>query len=55
MRRPSALDLQFIGSLAIRRPHLKQIPSDYANKHNDRPVSVLMLIGPEGDFHPPPS
>ena len=45
-------DLQLIGSLQSDARHLKQILSDYANEHNDRPASVLMLIGPEGDLTP---
>jgi 16S rRNA (uracil1498-N3)-methyltransferase len=41
-------DLQLIGSLQSDALHLKQILSD----HRTRPESVLMLIGPEGDFTP---
>ncbi|MBA2431770.1 MAG: 16S rRNA (uracil(1498)-N(3))-methyltransferase [Chthoniobacterales bacterium] len=41
-------DLQLIGSLQSDTLHLKQVLSAYGN----RPESVLMLIGPEGDFTP---
>ena len=48
-----AYDLQLIGSLQSDALHLKQILTDYAATHgNSRPASVLMLIGPEGDFTP---
>jgi 16S rRNA (uracil1498-N3)-methyltransferase len=45
-------DLQLIGSLQSDALHLKQILTDYTAAHGDRPASVLMLIGPEGDFTP---
>ena len=45
-------DLQLIGSLQTDALHLKQILADYAAAHPARPASVLMLIGPEGDFTP---
>jgi 16S rRNA (uracil1498-N3)-methyltransferase len=45
-------DLQLIGSLQADALHLKQILREYHNEHGDRPASVLMLIGPEGDFTP---
>ncbi|MDQ3120843.1 MAG: 16S rRNA (uracil(1498)-N(3))-methyltransferase [Verrucomicrobiota bacterium] len=45
-------DLQLIGSLQSDALHLKQILVDYEAAHSDRPASVLMLIGPEGDFTP---
>jgi len=45
-------DLQLIGSLQSDALHLKQILADYSATHGDRPTSVLMLIGPEGDFTP---
>jgi len=45
-------DLQLIGSLQSDAVHLKQILSEYAEEHRDRPASVLMLVGPEGDFTP---
>lgn len=48
-----ALDLQLIGSLQSDALHLKQILADYTAAHDaSRPTSVLMLIGPEGDFTP---
>ncbi len=46
-------DLQLIGSLQASALHLKKILAEYATEHGGaRPVSVLMLIGPEGDFTP---
>jgi 16S rRNA (uracil1498-N3)-methyltransferase len=46
-------DLQLIGSLQPDALHLKQILFDYADAHDrNRPASVLILIGPEGDFTP---
>ena len=45
-------DLQLIGSLQSDALHLKKILSEYTTEHADRPTSVLMLIGPEGDFTP---
>ena len=45
-------DLQLIGSLQSDAVHLKKILSDYLAEHDDRPASVLMLVGPEGDFTP---
>ena len=47
-----AFDLQLIGSLQSDALHLKQILAGYAAAHGDRPASVLILIGPEGDFTP---
>ncbi|MFL6543134.1 MAG: RsmE family RNA methyltransferase, partial [Chthoniobacterales bacterium] len=44
----SRFDLQLIGSLQSDALHLKQILADQPS----RPASVLMLIGPEGDFTP---
>jgi len=41
-------DLQLIGSLQSDAVHLKKILAE----HPDRPKSVLMLVGPEGDFTP---
>jgi 16S rRNA (uracil1498-N3)-methyltransferase len=41
-------DLQLIGSLQADAVHLKKILAE----HPDRPKSVLMLVGPEGDFTP---
>lgn len=45
-------DLQLIGSLQSDAVHLKTILSEYSAEHGDRPASVLMLVGPEGDFTP---
>jgi 16S rRNA (uracil1498-N3)-methyltransferase len=45
-------DLQLIGSLQSDALHLKRILAGYLAEHGDRPTSVLMLIGPEGDFTP---
>jgi 16S rRNA (uracil1498-N3)-methyltransferase len=46
------LDLRLIGSLQPDAQHLKKILADYSSGHQERPRSVLMLIGPEGDFTP---
>jgi 16S rRNA (uracil1498-N3)-methyltransferase len=45
-------DLQLIGSLQSDAVHLKKVLADYEHEHGDRPRSVLMLVGPEGDFTP---
>ena len=45
-------DLRLIGSLQPDAQHLKIILEIYSSEHNDRPRSVLMLVGPEGDFTP---
>jgi 16S rRNA (uracil1498-N3)-methyltransferase len=45
-------DLQLIGSLQSDAVHLKKILAEYSTEHADRPASVLMLVGPEGDFTP---
>jgi 16S rRNA (uracil1498-N3)-methyltransferase len=45
-------DLQLIGSLQPGARHLKKILLDYSSEHQHRPRSVLMLVGPEGDFTP---
>ena len=45
-------DLQLIGSLQSDAVHLKKILAEYSTEHGDRPASVLMLVGPEGDFTP---
>jgi 16S rRNA (uracil1498-N3)-methyltransferase len=47
-----SFDLQLIGSLQPGARHLKKVLADYSNEHQRRPRSVLMLIGPEGDFTP---
>ena len=46
-------DLQLIGSLQSDALHLKEILRQFsADENGDRPTSVLMLVGPEGDFTP---
>jgi 16S rRNA (uracil1498-N3)-methyltransferase len=45
-------DLHLIGSLQPDAQHLKRILEIYSSEHGDRPRSVLMLVGPEGDFTP---
>src|ERR1051325_9513347 len=47
-----AFDLSLIGSLQPDAQHLKTILENYRKEHGDRPRSVLMLVGPEGDFTP---
>jgi 16S rRNA (uracil1498-N3)-methyltransferase len=47
-----SFDLQLIGSLQPGAQHLKKVLADYSNEHQRRPRSVLMLVGPEGDFTP---
>jgi 16S rRNA (uracil1498-N3)-methyltransferase len=47
-----SFDLQLIGSLQPGARHLKQLLADYSNEHQRPPRSVLMLVGPEGDFTP---
>ena len=48
----ATFDLRLIGSLQPDAQHLKKILADYSNEHRCLPESVLMLIGPEGDFTP---
>lgn len=48
----TTFDLRLIGSLQPDAQHLKEILADYSNEHRHSPGSVLMLIGPEGDFTP---
>jgi 16S rRNA (uracil1498-N3)-methyltransferase len=48
----ATFDLRLIGSLQPDAQHLKEILADYSNEHQRLPGSVLMLIGPEGDFTP---
>ena len=48
----SRYDLQLIGSLQPDALHLKKILADFSSEHRYLPSSVLMLIGPEGDFTP---
>ena len=45
-------NLQLIGSLQPGARHLKEILADYSSEHQHGPRSVLMLVGPEGDFTP---
>jgi len=45
-------DLRLIGSLQPDAQQLKKILETYSGEHGDRPRSVLMLVGPEGDFTP---
>jgi 16S rRNA (uracil1498-N3)-methyltransferase len=45
-------DLQLIGSLQPGAQHLKEILANYSDERQSRPRSVLMLVGPEGDFTP---
>jgi 16S rRNA (uracil1498-N3)-methyltransferase len=45
-------DLRLIGSLQPDAQHLKKILSAHSSEDGDRPQSVLMLVGPEGDFTP---
>jgi 16S rRNA (uracil1498-N3)-methyltransferase len=47
-----AFDLRLIGSLQSDAQRLKTILETYSSEHGDRPRSVLMLVGPEGDFTP---
>jgi len=47
-----AFDLRLIGSLQPDAQHLKKILETYSSEYGDRPRSVLMLVGPEGDFTP---
>src|SRR5437016_716821 len=47
-----SFDLRLIGSLQPDAQQLKKILADYSHEQGDHPRSVLMLIGPEGDFTP---
>ncbi len=47
-----AQDLRLIGSLQPDALNLRHILSEYRERHGDRPQSVLMMVGPEGDFTP---
>ena len=49
---PARTDLRLIGSLQSDARHLKKILADYSSEHGQLPTSVLMLVGPEGDFTP---
>src|SRR5439155_9645231 len=46
------LELRLIGSLQSDAVHLKTVLADYEREHDARPASVLMCVGPEGDFTP---
>ena len=48
----TTFDLRLIGSLQSDARHLKKILADYSSEHGQPPTSVLMLVGPEGDFTP---
>lgn len=45
-------DLRLIGSLQPDAQHLKRILETHLTEHRERPRTVLMLVGPEGDFTP---
>jgi 16S rRNA (uracil1498-N3)-methyltransferase len=45
-------ELRLIGSLQSDALHLKKILAEYSSEHGRLPTSVLMLVGPEGDFTP---
>ena len=45
-------DLRLIGSLQPDAQHLRKFLETHLSEHGDRPRSVLMLVGPEGDFTP---
>ncbi len=47
-----SFDLQLIGSLQPGAEHLKKVLADFSSGHQHLPRSVLMLVGPEGDFTP---
>jgi 16S rRNA (uracil1498-N3)-methyltransferase len=47
-----SFDLRLIGSLQPGAQHLKKVLADYSSEHQNPPRSVLMLVGPEGDFTP---
>jgi 16S rRNA (uracil1498-N3)-methyltransferase len=47
-----SFDLRLIGSLQPDAQQLKRILETYSSEHGDRPRSILMLVGPEGDFTP---
>jgi 16S rRNA (uracil1498-N3)-methyltransferase len=47
-----AFDLRLIGSLQPDAQHLKRILESHLTEHGERPQTVLMLVGPEGDFTP---
>jgi 16S rRNA (uracil1498-N3)-methyltransferase len=45
-------ELRLIGSLQSDAVNLKTVLAEYESEHESRPTSVLMCIGPEGDFTP---
>jgi len=45
-------ELRLIGSLQSDAAHLKTVLADSEREHHAQPASVLMCIGPEGDFTP---
>jgi 16S rRNA (uracil1498-N3)-methyltransferase len=45
-------DLMLIASLQPDAVHFKSVLADYVATHGKRPASVLILVGPEGDFTP---
>lgn len=47
-----SFDLRLIGSLQPDAQQLKKVLADFSSEHQHRPRSVLMLVGPEGDFTP---
>jgi 16S rRNA (uracil1498-N3)-methyltransferase len=47
-----SFDLRLIGSLQPDAQYPKKVLADYSSEHRGRPRSVLMLVGPEGDFTP---
>jgi len=47
-----SFDPHLIGSLQPGAQHLKKVLADYSSEHQHLPRSVLMLVGPEGDFTP---
>src|SRR2546421_7670313 len=49
---PVRTDLRLIGSLQPDAVNLKKILADYTEQHRHRPTTILMMVGPEGDFTP---
>src|SRR6266480_3891186 len=47
-----SFDLRLMGSLQPDAQHPKKVLADYSSEHRGCPQSVLMLVGPEGDFTP---
>lgn len=53
LREQPQTDLRLIGSLQSDALHLKEILAEFlTSSGGQRPASVLMMIGPEGDFTP---